>query len=83
MWVIFRDHDTALNYPDKHVFAMVADEDILAYQAELVKTAGGRAHELMSDVYFLQPLVRSKDNGEYFARRYKPWVAGNLTDPRK
>ena len=73
MWVIFRDPKTAFNHPDKYVFEMVADEDILAYQKEMITVIGGHAHEIMTDVYFLQPFFSSKDDVEYFARRYKVW----------
>jgi hypothetical protein len=70
MWVIFRDPKTAFNYLDKHVLEMVADEDILEYQRQMGE---GRTHDINLDVYFLQQFFTSKDDVEYFARRYKPW----------
>jgi hypothetical protein len=73
MWVIFRDPMTVFNHPDKYVFEMVEDEHILAYQTQMVNVIGGHAHEIMTDVYFLQPLFTSKDDVEYFARKYKVW----------
>jgi hypothetical protein len=73
MWVIFRDPKTAFNHPDKYVFEMVADEDIHAYQRQMVSVIGGRAHEFLTDVYFLQPFFASKDDVDYFVRKFKPW----------
>jgi hypothetical protein len=70
MWVIFRDPKTAFNHPDKYVFEMVADEDILTYQKQM---GNGHVYEIMTDIYFLQPFFRSKDDVEYFARKYKTW----------
>ena len=74
MWVIFRDPKTAFNHPDKYVFEMVADEDILAYQKGMGEIIGGRAHDFLQDVYFLQPFFTSKDDVEYYVRRYIPWA---------
>ena len=73
MWVIFRDPKTVFNYLDKHVLEMVADDDILAYQKQMSDVIGGRCHEFNQTVYFLQPFFSSKDDVEYFARRYKTW----------
>ena len=73
MWVIFRDPKTVFNYLDKHVLEMVADDDILTYQKQMTDVIGGRAHEIMQDVYFLQPFFSSKDDVEYFAKKYKTW----------
>jgi hypothetical protein len=52
---------------------MVADEHILAYQKKMVEVVGGRAHEILTDVYFLQPFFASKDDVDYFARKFTPW----------
>lgn len=73
MWVIFRDPKTVFNYLDKHVLEIVADDDILTYQKQMADVVGGRAHEINQTVYFLQPFFSSKDDVEYFARKYKPW----------
>jgi hypothetical protein len=73
MWVIFRDPKTPFNHIDKFVLDVVAEEDILAYQKQLTETVGGRAHEIHLDVYFIQQFFTSKDDVEYFARRYKTW----------
>ena len=73
MWVIFRDPKTVFNYLDKHVLELVADEDILTYQKQLNDVVGGRCHEINLTVYFVQPFFNSKDDVEYFARKYKPW----------
>jgi hypothetical protein len=70
MWVIFRDPKTVFNYLDKNVLELVADEDILTYQSQM---GDGRAHEIHLDVYFLQQFFTSKDDIDYFARKYKPW----------
>jgi len=74
MWVIFRDPKTAFNHPDKYVFEMVADNDILKYQKGMGEIIGGRAHDFLQDVYFLQPFFTSKDDVEYYVRRYIPWA---------
>ncbi len=73
MWVIFRDPKTIFNHPDKYVFEMVEDEDILTYQKGMSDVIGGRCHEFMQDVYFLQPFFTSKEEVDYFVRKYKPW----------
>jgi hypothetical protein len=73
MWVIFRDPKTVFNYLDKNVLELVADEDILTYQKQLNDVVGGRSHEINLTVYFVQPFFSSKDDVEYFARKYKPW----------
>lgn len=73
MWVIFRDPKTAFNHPDKYVFEMVEDEDILKYQKGMSEILGGQAYDFHQDVYFLQPFFTSKDDVEYFVRKYKPW----------
>lgn len=75
MWIVFRDPKTAFNHPDKYVFEMVGDEDILAYQKGMSEILGGRSHEIMQDVYFLQLFFTSKDDVEYYVRKYKPWSA--------
>lgn len=74
MWIIFRDPVTPFMHTDKYVIAIVSDEDILAYQALLHSTVGGRVIELNVDAWFLQPMLLSEDDVEYFARRYKPWT---------
>ena len=73
MWVIFRDPKTVFNHLDKFVLEVVEDEEILAYQASLMDTLGGRAHEFHSNVYFLQPFFTSKQDVDYFVKKYKPW----------
>lgn len=73
MWVIFRDPNTMFNHIDKYVYEIVEDKDILGYQTKLYQQVGGRTHELNQTVFFLQQLVTSKDDVEYFARRYNTW----------
>lgn len=73
MWILFRDPLTVFNHLDKYVFEVVADEDIQTYQQQMTLTLGGRAHEFHDDVYFLQPFFTSKDDVNYFARKYKTW----------
>ena len=73
MWVIFRDPKTPFNHPDKYVFEMVADEDIFAYQKGMRDVIGGRCHDFLQDVYFLQPFFTSKEEVDYYVRKYKPW----------
>jgi hypothetical protein len=73
MWVIFRDPNTVFTSLDKYTLELVEDKDILAYQAQLLKTEGGTAHVIHPDVYFLQPLLTSAKEVDYFARRYKTW----------
>jgi hypothetical protein len=79
MWIIFRDPKTVFNYLDKHVLEMVADDDILAFQAQMKTVIGGRAHEINQTVYFLQHFFSSKDDVEYFARKYKPWPTADAS----
>jgi hypothetical protein len=71
MWVIFRDPKTPFNHTDKFVVDVVGDDDILPYQTQM---ADGHAYEIVLDVYFLQPFFRSKDDVQYFARKYKSWT---------
>lgn len=73
MWVIFRDPKTVFNHLDKFVLEVVEDGDILAYQAQMKETLGGWAHGIHQDVYFLQPFFTSKQDVDYFVRKYKPW----------
>lgn len=73
MWVIFRDPKTVFNHLDKFVMELVADEDILTHQKQMVEVIGGRAHDIMRDVYFLQPFFTSAQDVDYFAKKYKPW----------
>lgn len=73
MWILFRDPRTVFNHLDKFVVEVVADGDIHAYQQQMMATLGGRAHEFHDDVYFLQPFFTSKDDVNYFARKYKTW----------
>jgi hypothetical protein len=70
MWVIFRDPKNSFNHLDKFVLEIVEDNDILGYQAQLLQTEGGTAHVIHPDVFFLQPLLSSSKDVEYFARRY-------------
>jgi hypothetical protein len=79
MWIVFRDPKTVFNHLDKYVFEMVAEEDILAYQAQMKETIRGRTHEIRLDVYFLQHFFTSKDDVEYFVRNYKPWPHAALS----
>lgn len=73
MWVIFRDPKTVFNHLDKFVMELVADEDILTHQKRMVEVIGGRGHDIMRDVYFLQPFFTSAQDIDYFAKKYKPW----------
>jgi hypothetical protein len=73
MWVIFRDPNNVFNHLDKFVYQIVNDEDILAYQRALYERSGGRMHELNQTVFFMQQLLTSEDDVEYFARRYNTW----------
>lgn len=73
MWIVFRDPKTIFNHPDKYVFEMVGDEDIIKYQKGMGDVIGGRSHDFLQDVYFLQPFFTSKDDVDYFVRKYKPW----------
>lgn len=73
MWIVFRDPKTVFNHLDKFVLELVADEDIRSYQAQMATVIGGRSHEFMEDVYFLQSFFTSKDDVGYFARKYKLW----------
>ena len=75
MWIVFRDPKTVFNHLDKYVFEVVADEDIVTYQKGMAEILGGQCHEFMQDVYFLQPFFTSKDDVEYFARKYKVWAS--------
>ena len=52
---------------------MVADDDILKYQKGMQDVLGGRTHDFLQDVYFLQPFFTSKDDVEYYVRKYSPW----------
>ena len=52
---------------------MVGDDDILTYQKGMSDVIGGRCHDFLQDVYFLQPFFTSKDDVDYFVRKYKPW----------
>ena len=70
MWIVFRDPLTAFNHVDKFVVDLVEDNEILTYQAQM---GAGRAYDIMFDVYFLQQFFSSKDDVEYFVRRYKTW----------
>jgi hypothetical protein len=74
MWVIFRDPMTIFNHLDKYIVEVIGDEDIHTYQEFMYKSISGRKHEFYSDVYYLQPFFTSKDDVNYFARRYKTWV---------
>lgn len=73
MWVIFRDPRTLFNHLDKYVVAVVADDDIGAYQLELAHSTNGTLYEV-HDVTFLQPFVKSDSAGDFFARKYKVWA---------
>ena len=74
MWIVFRDPKTIFTHLDKYVVEVVADEDIRTYQAQMKEVLGGRSHDFLADVYFLQPFFTSKDDVEYFVRKYKPWA---------
>lgn len=74
MWILFRDPLTVFNHLDKYVVDVIADSDILTYQTQLKETLGGRAHEFHRDVYFLQPFFTSKQDVDYFVRKYKTWL---------
>lgn len=74
MWIVFRDPKTIFNHLDKFVLELIEDEHIHVYQTKMSQTIGGRAHDFMDDVYFLQPFFTSKDDVAYFARRYTIWT---------
>jgi hypothetical protein len=44
-----------------------------------LKTEGGTAHVIHPDVYFLQPLLTSAKEVDYFARRYKTWSPSTIS----
>jgi len=73
MWVIFRDPETVFLSMDKYIVDVIADDDILAYQTQLLRALGGQCHEVHTYVYFIQPLVTTKAGVCYFARKYKTW----------
>ena len=73
MWIVFRDPKTIFTHLDKNVVEVVEDDDIRAYQAQLKDVIGGRCHDFLPDVYFLQPFFTSKEDVEYFVRKYKTW----------
>ena len=73
MWIIFRDPNTVFNHIDKFVSEIVEDDDIEAYQAKLLSAVGGVLFEFHPEGRFAQKFVRSKDDVEYFARKYKVW----------
>lgn len=73
MWIIFCDPNTIFLDMDKYVASVIADDDILAYQTELLRVLGGRPHTIDTGVYFLQPFATSEAGTPYFARRYKTW----------
>jgi hypothetical protein len=81
MWIIFRDPNTIFVDMDKYVASVIADADILAYQAFLVKVLGGHPRPIDTEVYFLQPFARTEAGTPYFARRYKTWDSS--LDPGK
>jgi hypothetical protein len=74
MWIIFRDPNTIFLDMDKYVASVIADDDILAFQTDLIRLLGGRPHTIDTDVYFLQPFATSEAGTPYFARRYKAWL---------
>ena len=74
MWVIFRDPKTVFTHLDKYIVELIADDEILAYQQQMHATLGGRAHEIHTDVYFLQSFFTSSQDVDYFARRYNTWT---------
>jgi hypothetical protein len=74
MWIVFRDPKSPFLHLDKYVFALVEDKDIFQYREELVHRVGGRTYDFDPDVFFLQQFVTSKDEVEFFARRFTPWV---------
>jgi hypothetical protein len=51
----------------------VEEEEILAYQRSLHERSGGRMHELNQSVFFVQQLLTTQEDVEYFARRYNTW----------
>jgi hypothetical protein len=71
MWVIFREIDSQFLNLDKHVYALVNDEDILTYQRLLSKD--GCFYEIHLDVSFLQLFAISWDGVFYYARKYSAW----------
>lgn len=73
MWVIFRDPNTVFNHIDKFVYEIVEDSDIEAYQENLVMVIGGEKFEFHNEARFAQKFFKSKNDVEYFARKYKVW----------
>ncbi len=73
MWIVFRDPKSPFLHLDKYVFALVEDKDIFQYREELVHRVGGRTYDFDPDVFFLQQFVTSKDDVEFYARRYEAW----------
>lgn len=74
MWAIFRDPNTVFNSLDKFTIQLVEDKDILTYQEHLFTNVGGQKFELHPNVFFVQRLLSSDADVEYFARKYNPWT---------
>lgn len=71
MWVIFCEVNSQFLDLDKHVHALVNDEDIFTYQHALSKD--GCFYEIHPDVSFLQLFAISSDGKFYYARKYSVW----------
>ena len=69
MWIVFYDPNNAFNHPDKYIVAVVADDDIFAYQSAMP----GEKHEISTDNPFLQPFVTQYPDKAYFVRRFDFW----------
>lgn len=74
MWIIFRDPQTVFNHLDKFVYEVVGDDDVTEYQARMKDAIGGRTHQFLRDVYFLQPFFTSNQDIQYFIRKYASWT---------
>ena len=70
MWIVFYDPNTAFTHPDKHIVAIVADDDIFAYQTAMP----GEKHEISMDNPFLQPFVTQYPDKAYFVRKFDFWT---------
>lgn len=79
MWIIFREPTSPYNHIDRVVVDIVEDSDIAAYQSHLATTVGGRVHEILDYVYFLQNFFSSEKGIDYFARKYKPCQVTSLS----
>ena len=72
MWIIFKYqkyHNTTS--PDKHVYDVVEDADILAFRDRM---GAGTKHYFNPDMFFLQDFFESKSGTRYYVRKYEPFT---------